>query len=97
MTYNFADMKAEFRITHDGDDWGHVMQWLFSIADEIYFNRDFPVPVDWEFQPSILGPSNDPDDYTTEIVSNADDESLLRFGVMLNRAAACLRAKGKSY
>ncbi len=91
------DLKLEFRFANDGDDWGHVQHWLFSIADEIYFNRDFPVPDDWGFRPSPLGPANDDDDYVTQCVRDADDKSLLKFGKILNRAARLLAAKNCDY
>lgn len=94
---DLQDLKFEFRLTNDGDDWGHVMRWLFAIADEIYFNRDFPVPADWGFRPSPLGPSNDDDDYTTQCVREADDASLLMFGKMMNRAANILAAMNCDY
>jgi hypothetical protein len=94
---NLQGLKAEFRLTYDGDDWGHVTHWLFSIADEIYFNRDFSVPAEWKFRPSPLGPSNDDDDYTTQCVREADDASLLMFGKMMNRATRLLTAQNCNY
>lgn len=90
-------LKFEFRLTNDGDDWGHVMSWLFVVADEIHFERDFDVPDDWGFRPSPLGKTTEEDDYYGSVVSMADDDSLLKFGNMLNRAARCLNANGKSY
>jgi hypothetical protein len=94
---NLQELKAEFRLTYDGDDWGHVMYWLFSIADEIYFNRDFPVPTEWKFRPSPLGPTNDDDDYITNCIREANDASLLMFGKTMNRAARLLTAKNRNY
>jgi hypothetical protein len=94
---DLQDLKFEFRLTNDGDDWGHVLTWLFAVAEEIYFERDFPVPDKWKFKPSIFGKTIDEADYCSVIVCQADDESLLAFGKILDRAAQCLRAHGKDY
>jgi hypothetical protein len=91
-------LKSEFRLMSSGDEWGDVMQWWFTIADEIYFNRDhLSVPREWQFKPSPLGPCNDPDDYATHVVQEADDESLAAFGALMNRYARLLRHCGKDY
>lgn len=94
---NLKDLKTEFRLTNDGDDWGHVMSWLFVVAEEIHFERDFPVPEKWKFRPSVFGKTTGDEDYCLGIVFQADDESLLAFGNILNRAANCLRAHGRDY
>lgn len=90
-------MKTEFKLTGDGDRWGNTMNWLFNIADEIYFNRNFEVPVEWEFKPSCLGPSNDPEDWVQQIVISSNDVELLHWGKVLNRYADLLRKHGKDY
>ncbi len=95
MTYN--DLKSEFRLTSDGDIWGTVMQWWLSIADEMYFYRDFQVPQCWEFKPSPLGPSNDTDDYVANCIAEADDISLIRFGNLIHRYASRAKNTGLSY
>ena len=92
-------LKAEFRLTDDlGDSWGNAMQWWFTIADEIYFNRDkLCVPDEWQFKPSPLGPSNDPDDYVTNVVKNTPDETLMGFGNLVHRYASLLKSKRMDY
>jgi len=96
LTYN--DLKAEFKLSSDGDEWGNVMQWWFTVADEIYFNRDtIEVPESWEFRPSPLGPSNEPDDYPTYIVADAKADDLLRFGKLMDRYAGALRHADHDY
>ena len=35
-----VDLKNEFKLTNDGDNWGNVMQWLFAIADYLTFETD---------------------------------------------------------
>lgn len=94
---NLKDMKSEYRLSFCGDNWGHAMAWHFAIADEIFFNRSFPVPHEWQFKPSPLGPSNDPESYETAIVENADDESLLLFGKIIFRLCQYMSGKGMSY
>ena len=91
------DLKAKFRTFCDGDDWGETMCWLFTIADELHFERATPVPDEWQFRPSPLGPSNDDDDFRTDCVREADDETLVRFGNLLTRYARLLRKHGKDY
>jgi len=49
------DLKNEFKLTNDGDNWGNVMQWLFAIADYLTFETKECVPDAWQFRPSPLG------------------------------------------
>ena len=95
--FTYANAKAEFRLTSDGDDWGNVLGWWFHVADEIYWNRDFPVPEEWEFRASPIGPQNEPDEYETEVVRNMSDDDLAHFGAVLNRYARFLKHCGKDY
>ena len=91
-------LKADFRLMSDGDDWGNLKHWWFTIADEIYFNRPgLTVPASWRFRPSILGETNDPDDYVTTAVREATDDNLMRFGLLLDRYARFLIRAGKDY
>ncbi len=94
---DLKSLKADFKLSCDGDTWGETMQWWFTIADEIYFNRDFPVPADWHFRPSPLGPSNEPGEWPVDIVEAAGDDELLAFGNLLNRYARLLKRAGKDY
>ena len=90
-------LKQEFNLTSDGDAWGNAMLWWFSIADEIHFNREFDVPSEWQFRPSPIGPSNDPDDYITTVVREASDAELQSFGALIHRYARALKHAGKDY
>jgi len=90
-------MKADFKMSFDDDAWGHTMNWLFHIADELYHNRETPVPEAWRFRPSPLGPINEPDEWETTIVQAATDEELVSFGNLLNRYARALKYAGKDY
>ena len=96
MTITYVDAKTEFKMMAT-DDWGTSMTWWFTIADEIYFNRDFPVPKSWQFKPSPFGPSNDQEDYTTDIVQEMNDDDLLKFGLLIDRFARHLKFHGRSY
>lgn len=96
LTYD--DLKSEFRIASSGDAWGDVLHWWFAVAEEIHFNRPrLLVPRDWQFQPSPMGMSSDPDDYATGAVALATDDALQRFGALLNRVAGALKRAGKGY
>ena len=98
MKPDLKSLKQEFRMSHDGDTWGNTMRWWFTIADEIYFNREnIRVPNEWQFKPSPMGPSNDPDDYVTNVVKEADDDSLLAFGKIINRYASLLKRNEMDY
>ena len=90
----YADAKAEFRMTADGDDWGNALNWHFHVADEIYHNRAMAVPAGWQFRPSPLGPANDSEGYETSIVQDMSDGDLERFGAVLLRYARFLRHCG---
>jgi hypothetical protein len=96
--YNYAQIKSEFKIMFDpGDPWGSTMGWWFAIADSLTFIHGVETPSDWQFRPSPLGPSNDPDAYETEIVDKSDPDDLIRFGNVLTRYAHCLKRAGMSY
>lgn len=95
---NLSQLKSEFRLTADGDDWGNCMHWWFTIADEIHFNREtISVPSSWKYTPSPLGLSNDPDDIVTRAVAEAENDSLMKFGHLMNRYAHFLEHLGKDY
>lgn len=94
MTYD--DLKQEFRLTNDGDSWGNAMSWLFAMADEIYFHRDFEVPTKWQFRPSPLGPDTE-ERYETEIIKETKDAELIKFADLIYRYETALRHAGESY
>ena len=95
---NFNDLKSDFRMTSDGDNWGNCLSWWFTIADEIYFNREnLRVPESWRFKPSMCGPSNEANRWETIAVLEADDVSLMKFGHLISRYASLLKHLGKDY
>lgn len=96
MAYTYDDLKGEFRLFSEGDTWDEVMHWWFAVAGEIYEHRDFCVPHEWHYRPGLWA-IPDPEDYAADATRQADDESLQRFGALLNRYASLLKAAGKSY
>jgi len=90
-------LKQEMRLTHDGDAWGNTMGWWFAVADELNTRDPALVPAHWEFRPSPLGPSNDPDAYETYVVEEAPTKALIAFGNILTRYAQRLRRAGLDY
>ena len=95
---SMSQLKHDFRLTSDGDDWGNCLHWWFTIADEIHFNRaNLSVPLSWKFKPSPFGFTNDPENYITHCVREADDASLMQFGHLVNRYARFLKHLGKDY
>lgn len=96
--YTYDDLRAEFRVCHSGDLWGCCMSWWFTVADEIYWNRDgIEVPDAWQFKPGADGPCNEPGELETEMVEGATDDALIRFGHLLDRYASALKHAGRSY
>lgn len=98
MPLSYADLKNECRLTYCGDKWGDIMNWWFTIAEEIYHNRpNLSVPTEWQFKPSPLGNCNEPDNYTTTIIEAATDNALMKFGALIHRYAEMLKTAGQSY
>jgi hypothetical protein len=94
--YTFADLKSEFRISSDGDDWGNAMHWWFAIAGEIHEHREWNVPDAWRYRPG-LSAIPDATDYAAEACHNATDDALTEFGALIHRYARALKRAGKSY
>jgi len=90
------DLLNEFRTAQSGDVWGDTMHWWFTIADELYF-REGQTPAHWQFRPSPLGPSNDPEDYATNVARETGAEALLFAGNVLTRYAQMLKRAGMDY
>ena len=98
MPLDYKDAMFEFRTMFDGGDaWGSTMGMWFAIADEIYHNREFDVPESWQFRPSLIGPTNEPDDYATVIVEDMTDDALQRLGAVIHRYAGVLQRAGVDY
>ena len=91
------DNLKEFRLMFDGGDpWGSTMHWWFTVADELY-HREGYTPEHWQFKPSPLGPSNDPDDYATTACAETGANALVFVGNVLTRYARRLERAGLSY
>ena len=98
--HNLADLKSIYRETtyrDNPDAWGNCMNWWFTVAAEIEFNRPrLAVPAKWQFQPSPRGNDNGPESFEAEAVGLATDEALLCFGMILDRYAGKLTHAGPS-
>ncbi len=92
----YAHLKSEYRLCNCGDSWGDAMHWSFTVADELYSREGF-TPEHWKYKPSILGPSNDPDNYATQQVIEVGTDTLIMFGELLHRYCRLLRHLGKDY
>ena len=92
-----VDLKNEFKLTNDGDNWGHVMQWLFAIADYLTFETDECVPDEWQFKPSPFGA--DEENYVFQALKEMalHGDEVLQFGKVLIRVRNILESKGESY
>ena len=91
------DLKNEFKLTNDGDNWGNVMQWLFAIADYLTFETNECVPDKWQFKPSPFGA--DEESYVFQALKEMalPSNEVLQFGKVLIRVRDILESKGESY
>lgn len=98
MAYRYEDLRDEFKASSSGDAWGDVMGAWFRVADSLYFHHGRDTPAEWKFRPSPMGRADDPsDDDFAAMCDEADPDELLKFGMVLDRAADHLRSKGLDY
>ena len=90
-----AELKAEYRLMADGDDWGNTMAWWFAVAGELY-TRNEMIPVEWKYRPG-MSPRADVTRMEVFDCVVADTDALHQFGAILTRVAHCLERAGKSY
>lgn len=86
----------EYRIAWDGgDNWGSAITFMFDIANELYM-RELCIPAAWGYSP---GCTDDPrtDSYGACICLDANDEELLRAGMILDRYCNYLISKELNY
>ena len=95
---NLEDLKSELAMGDmKHDPYGTMLNWHFQVADELY-RREAYVPDAWGYSPGLAGPDDfDPENFTHNTLSMADDETLVDFGDMLKRATAILVKQGRSY
>ena len=92
----YADAVQEYRLLGDsGDPWGTMMQWWFTVAEEMH-SRGLPIPASWQYRQG-LSPQNDPTDPVTEVVVALSDADLAKLGNVLDRYASILKKAGKDY
>ena len=92
-----VDLKNEFKLTNDGDNWGHVMQWLFAIADYLTYETDECVPDEWQFKPSPFGADDESHVFQALKEMELPSDDVLQFGKVLIRVRDILESKGESY
>jgi len=96
-TVTTRDLMNEIKrddIKHD--PWGTAMNWLFCLCDELELDRGIPTPDHWEFQASPFGDGTE-GNHPRDIMQDASDTDLLRFGEVLHRFIASCDAQGLSY
>jgi hypothetical protein len=91
-----TDLKFEFKMTSDGDNWGNCMVWLFAIADYQTEFADGP-PEAWEFRQSPLGANVEDYTYQTLLEIEPDTDVLGAFGDLLWRYREKLLTAGQDY
>ena len=91
----YQDLKNEIKLDDIAHDpWGTGISWLFSVCDVLTFERSCHIPNHWQFNPGI---SADTECYTFSVLNDASDETLIRFGNLLERFTRAARYAGKSY
>lgn len=94
-TLTYANLKAEFNMSGDGDAWGTTMSWMFAIAAELT-HRNEETPMD--YRPGAGGNHREiGESMEADICEMATTEALTNFGKVLNRYDDLLRRHGKSY
>jgi hypothetical protein len=95
MSMTYSDLKHEIKLGDIAyDPWGTAMAWWFAVADEIAFKRNIDTPAHWEHRPGL---GCDPETYEGDMVADANDETLIKFGNLLSRYVAKLELAGRSY
>ena len=92
----YDDIKAEFRLSNDGDGFGNCMGWMFPIAIELDL-RGAGVPEAWQYRAGAMGSHHEPDCYVAECLQNYSDETIQQFGNVLSRYQSKLHAADMAY
>ncbi len=92
----YNDIKAEYKMSCDGDGFGDCMGWMFPIAIELDV-RGVGVPEAWQYRAGAFGSHHEPGCYVAEILHSYGDEILVQFGNVLARYQSKLHAAGLSY
>lgn len=95
MPLTYDDLKHEYRLMHDGDEWGNCLSWWFAVAGEMY-ERGLDIPPEWQYRPSPFG-GREEGLYETDVCLEASDEALELFGRVLCRLGERLKACGRDY
>lgn len=93
-TRSLSNLKDEFRLTGDGDDWGNAMSWWFAVALEMN-DRGMTIPDDWKFRAGAG--RSDAETLEGEACQQAEETALEEFGALLDRYVRYLKFKGKDY
>ena len=96
---SYADLVSHYRLMSDGDTWGSCMEAWFAVAAEMHFRDPDSVPHDWRYSPSCLRWDDPRERESMWLIPLRDtsDETLHKFGAVLNRLAAKLKQAGKDY
>lgn len=91
------DIKSEYKIQADsGDRWGSAMSAYFDLVAELYY-RGEDIPDSWQYSPGCAVDPREPDAYMYGIFQDADSNTLVKFGNILERYTRNLDRLGESY
>ena len=98
-TITLNDLKNEIRIDDlRGDPWGTGMNWFFTVAEILYWDRDnVDIPDHWGFSPGCGRGCDPAEDYNAGVLWNVPSDVLVKLGNLLERFTRAHKHAGNSY
>lgn len=93
--WDYAFLKAEFKMFSDSDIWGTTVEWFLETALEMY-DRGIAVPEEWHFRTGS-GRGRDINEHPASTLAGATNEALEQFGKLMSRYYNLLKRAGKDY
>jgi hypothetical protein len=94
--WDYAFLKAEFKMYADSDIYGVAMEWFFEVGFEMD-DRRLTIPADWHFRRGAMGRGRDITEHPAAIIVGATDDALEQFGNLLSRYVDRIKHAGKDY
>lgn len=91
-------MEAIAEDWDNADHYGSTMSVWFKVCDILNFSRGITCPMDWDYRPSPLGPSDDDsDNYQSEILGMSGSIALGIVGDAMHARYKACKALGLDY
>lgn len=89
-------LKLAYHTAATNDTWGNCQAWRFALADYLT-HRGLPVPSEWHFRQSPLGPDKSASEWRELAYRNDSPGTLARFARVLGRLSDILKGGGHDY